>query len=269
MARATEPANVRACVPAQSPLTAHRAHDYRALIRRWRAVARASGLRMRLYVTESSYRLYALQTPRLPRIGALYISAGIHGDEPAGTEALITWAESHPERLRQIPCMLFPCLNPWGLVNNIRFDAGHADLNRSFQNDHPPSLRAWKELISGRRFALSLMLHEDFDGQGVYIYEVEKAKPFWGEDLLEAARPVIPPEGRTMIDGRKANAGIVRRRLGLKKFATMGLPEAVYLHLHHSDRTFTIETPSEFALDQRVRAHVAIIEACIRRAFPE
>ena len=47
----------------------------------------------------------------------------------------------------------------------------------------------------------------------------------------------------------------------------MGLPEAVYLHLHHSERTFTIETPSEFSLNQRVRAHVAIIEECVRRIF--
>jgi hypothetical protein len=45
----------------------------------------------------------------------------------------------------------------------------------------------------------------------------------------------------------------------------MGLPEAVYLRLQGCPRVFTIETPSEYGLDRRVRAHVAVIEECIRR----
>jgi protein MpaA len=257
-------ASRRAPLVAQSPLTAHRAHDYRALIRRWRAVARASGLEMRRYASADGYPLYALRSPRLPSIGVVYLSAGIHGDEPAGSEALTLWAEHNAARLREMPCVLFPCLNPWGLVNNRRVDAAGQDLNRCFHRDDLPSVSAWKALISGLRFKLAMTLHEDFDGQGLYLYEVDP-KPFWGEQLLEAARSIIPIEGRTRVDGRKAAAGLLRPRITLKKFATMGLPEAVYLYLHHSDRTFTVETPSEFALDQRVAAHVAVIDEAVRR----
>ncbi len=243
----------------------HRCHDYRLLIKRWRAVALASGLPMQRFAEIDGYPLYFLKSKSLAANGGVYISAGIHGDEPAGTEALIAWAERNVKRLRALPCLIFPCLNPWGIVNNIRYDREHRDLNRLFQKDDIEMLRALKMLIKPYRFALALTLHEDFDGQGLYIYEVERAKPFWGEELLAVARPLIPIEGRTMIDGRKSNAGVIRRKLTLKKFATMGLPEAVYLHLHHSERTFTIETPSEFALDQRVSAQVAIIEECVRR----
>jgi protein MpaA len=246
-------------------LSTPRAHDYRHLIHRWRQVAKSSGLIMRSYIVESGYRIYSLRSARLPATGAIYMSAGIHGDEPAGTDALLGWAEMNLPLLRQAPFLIFPCLNPWGLVNNTRFDAAYRDLNRSFQNDEVASIAALKGMLAGRRFRLALTLHEDFDGQGLYIYEIERVKPFWGEDLLRIASPLIPIEGRTTIDGRRANSGIVRRRLILKKFATTGLPEAVYLHLYHSDRTFTIETPSEFALDQRVSAHVAIIQECVRR----
>jgi protein MpaA len=255
----------REAVKAIHVLSTHRAHDYRHLINRWRQVARASGLIMRPYISEFGYRLYCLRSPNIPANGAIYISAGIHGDEPAGTDALLGWAEMNLPVLRRMPFLIFPCLNPWGLVNNTRFDAAYRDLNRSFQNDEVPSIRALKGMLAGRRFRLALTLHEDFDGQGLYIYEIERVKPFWGEDLLRIAAPLIPIEGRTTIDGRRANSGIVRRRLILKKFATMGFPEAVYLHLHHSDRTFTIETPSEFALDQRVSAQIAIIQECVRR----
>jgi hypothetical protein len=134
-----------------------------------------------------------------------------------------------------------------------------------FQHDEIPSLRALKELIKPMRFSVALMLHEDYDGQGVYIYEVQRILPFWADDLLRSASRIIPVEGRVRVDGRAFRNGVFRRKIRPKMFEKMGLPEAPYLHLHHADRTFTIETPSEFALDQRVRAHVAIIEECVRR----
>jgi hypothetical protein len=109
------------------------------------------------------------------------------------------------------------------------------------------------------------MLHEDYDGQGLYLYEIKRELPYWGEELLDAARPVIPIEGRVRIDGRKSAAGVVRRRMELKRFTALGYPEAIWLHLHGSRRTFTVETPSEFALAQRVAAHKLVIEECVRR----
>ena len=45
----------------------------------------------------------------------------------------------------------------------------------------------------------------------------------------------------------------------------MGYPEAIWLHLFHSQNTFTFETPSEAALELRVRAHMAVLDECARR----
>jgi protein MpaA len=212
---------------------------------------------MKPFAAASERRLYFLKRPRMPKTGGLYLSAGIHGDEPAGTEAMVCWAERNVRRLAALPCLIFPCLNPWGLVSNSRFDEEGRDLNRAFRGDDLEMIRAC--------FEIALTLHEDYDGQGLYLYEVESAKPFWGEALLEVARPLIPIEGRTMIDGRKASSGLVRRRFEPGKFPM--LPEALYLHMHHTERTFTFETPSEFALDQRVAVQIALIDECVRRTF--
>ncbi len=246
-------------------VTKHRAHDYRFLIQRWRALARKGGLIMRRFAEVGGYPVYFLKTKRLPKTGAIYISTGIHGDEPAGPEACLAWAEKNVRLFAQHPFIIFPCLNPWGLVNNSRNDDLRRDLNRLFQDDKIAALRALKELIKPMHFPLALMLHEDFDGQGLYLYEVQKLKPHWGEGLLKAARKIIPIDPRPRVDGRPFRNGVFRRKITLRVFKKMGLPEAPYLHLHHADRTFTIETPSEFALDRRVRAQVAIIEESVRR----
>jgi predicted deacylase len=244
----------------------HRAHDYAFLIRRWRAVAGTGALRMEELARAGAARVFLLRSKALRPTGGIYVSAGIHGDEPAGSEALISWAETNQERLASLPLLLFPCLNPWGLVNNCRFDEAGVDLNRVFHLETRPVIVALKRVLAPYRFAVALTLHEDFDGQGFYLYEVQHEKPFWGETLLAAARPFIPIEGRTRIDGRKAADGLIRRRFEKKRFARIGYPEAVWLHLHHTQRALTLETPSEFAIDQRVKAQVAVIEECIRQA---
>jgi hypothetical protein len=60
---------------------------------------------------------------------------------------------------------------------------------------------------------------------------------------------------------------VIRRRLDARHYAKLGgLPEAVYLHRHHTRHAFTFETPSEYGLDQRVEAHVAVIETVLKQA---
>jgi len=168
-----------------------------------------------------------------------------------------------------LPLFLFPCLNPWGLVNNSRFDAQGLDLNRSFHRDDVPELVALKALVTPYRFEMAMMLHEDFDGQGLYLYEVQRKLPYWGEALIEAARPVIPIEGRALVDGFTHKSGVIRRRLQMKRFDAIGFPEAIWFHLGRSERTFTVEAPSEFALPQRAAGLAAVVEEAVRRVVHE
>jgi hypothetical protein len=242
----------------------HSPHDYRDLIARWRAVCRRAGLRMKKLARTGRFDLFTIQTPALDDGGGIYISAGVHGDEPAATEALLMWAEKNAARLRNLPLFLAPCINPAGLVANTRMDANGDDLNRMFHRDDHPVIGSLKRLVAPHRFALALQLHEDYDGCGFYIYEVARSRPYWGETLLDAARPHIAIEARTRIDGRIAAKGLVRRKIDHRRFRKIGFPEAIWLHMEHSERTFTIESPSEFALDQRIRAQMAVIDAAVK-----
>ena len=243
----------------------HRAHDYRMAPR---ALARRCQSR-RAFGCEGTrgpggFRSAFSARRRSGRNGGIYLSAGIHGDEPAATEALLEWAALQGPGLREIPLLIFPCLNPWGLQNNVRVNTEGIDLNRSFDRTDLPEINAQRALIAAHTFDLAINLHEDYDGEGLYLYEIQRESPNWGEPLIRAAREVIPIEERSRVDGRQPEGGLIRRRIDYRRFDRIGHPEAIWLHRHHSRRSFTVETPSEFALEQRVAAHVAVLREAHR-----
>lgn len=242
----------------------HRAHDYLHLVRRWRAVAKQAGLKLEAFASAGDFEVFVLRTPCTGK--GIYISAGIHGDEAGATEGLIAWAEKHVAELRRLSFTIFPCLNPWGLSLNLRTNEAGIDLNRCFARDDVPVISALRHQIANERFMLSVNLHEDYDGLGVYVYEGLRNEPSWGRPLLAAARRFIPVDPRTRIDISRATKGLIRRRFNRLRHEKLGgLPEAVFLHDEYARRSITFETPSEFALEKRVAAQVALIEACVKR----
>jgi protein MpaA len=239
-----------------------RAHDYKFLMRRWRSVAATADLRVKKYAEAGGCNLYCLASSRKQTDApSIYLSAGIHGDEAAATEGLVEWAQANTDVLRIVNALIFPCLNPWGLVNNSRRDPDGRDLNRSFHTSAVPQIAAQMRWISGCPFDLALNLHEDYDALGLYIYELQRVKPYWGEILLAAAAEHIPPDPRRKIEGRSARYGIVRRKVTPDQMPEW--PEAFVLYFHNSARIFTIETPSEFHLDDRVDAQFKVISKAV------
>jgi protein MpaA len=247
------------------PLRHSRPHDYPDLIRRWRKVAKAAGLKVRKFAQAGGLDGFAVEnTCFVHNAPTLYFSAAIHGDEPASSEGLISWAEKNQDRLKAWNLLIFPCLNPWGLVANSRLDADGRDLNRLFHDTSVPQIAAHRELLGTRRFDLAITLHEDYDALGFYLYEVPGPKPYWGEHLTRAARKFVPIETRRRIEGRAAKDGIVRRAIKPDFMPTW--PEAFVLYFAHCPRVFTVETPSEFHFDDRVDAHVAVLAEAVRLA---
>lgn len=239
-------------------------HDYGSLVARWRRIARGAGLRLIPFAQVGEYPVYHLRT-RGSLAGGFYVSAGIHGDEPAGPAALAFWAETHLPALVQeqnaLPLFILPCLNPWGLVENRRSDPAGRDLNRIFNRRVPP-IRELMRLIAKERFALGVALHEDYDGRGMYLYEINEAPPVIGAALLRACRSKsMPTDSRRVIEDFPFKDGLLRRRV-LPEDVRMH-PEALAVYPRHAPRFITFETPSEFGLAHRVRAHVRLLEACV------
>lgn len=247
---------------AARPLQHSRSHDYKHLIRRWRAACRLRGLRLASYAEADGFPLFVAETRRpRPHVPWIYVSTGIHGDESAATEGALAWLSRTRLSFDSFNLLAFPCLNPWGLVNNSRLDAAGRDLNRTYHDASIQPTGAHLALLAGRRFDLALTLHEDYDADGIYIYEVKGSPSYLAEQLLDAARPHVPSDTRRNIEGRPARSGVVRRALDPGEMPFF--PEAFTLHFHHARRTFTIETPSEFSIDTRVAAQIAVIDRAI------
>jgi hypothetical protein len=251
-------------VPRSAPL-ADQVRDYRLLMERWlRLVNLIPSLDLSVYGEAEGYPLIVVRSEdHDPKMPSVYLSAGIHGDEPAAVEGLVRWAEASLEKFKAWNWMIFPCLNPWGLERNIRFDAEKRDLNRFYDSRKVPQIVAQRALMKGRRFDTAATLHEDYDARGFYLYEVAAKRPHWGESLCGELTSVIAPDPRPKIDGHSARKGLIRRRItpDLMK----GHPEAFLLHFQHAARTFTLETPSEDSLDRRVQAQERFLVTMVKK----
>lgn len=247
--------------------TSHLAHDYRALVKRWKAFARGAGLKLRPFARSGDEELYVMVTSEsVARTGVpyVYISAGVHGDEPAPPWGLLDWAETHAELLKRHPFILFPTLNPTGLILNTRADHRGQDLNRSFNLPDQPVVEAWRTVVGDRSMSLGLCLHEDYDGQGCYVYELNAGPKILGTSILQDTSRIIPSDGRRTIDGRRAKEGLIRRRIPPEM---PGHPEAIVLHLLGAPIALTFESPSEFSIAERIAVQRAFIESSLKHAL--
>ncbi len=220
------------------------------------------GKRRRIAVV-SGYSLWSWEyTPPYPHARIL-ISAGVHGDEPAPVEAVWQLLQKRPDWLQSYAITLFPCLNPWGYEHNTRLNERGQDVNRLWNRRSSDEVCAAKRVLGDRQFDLTLCLHEDYDAAGFYLYEVARMAPFIGIEVVQRVSRILPIDPRHRIENRIAQGGVVFRNFKLirkRKF----WPEALYHVQHHSPRTLTIETPTHFSIQKRVRAHVEALHSCLQ-----
>jgi len=233
----------------------------------WKKLAWRSGLEIVSLCKQGGFETIAVHGSGGGEKEGLYLSAGVHGDEPAAVWGLLEWAEANQKLLRRETVAILPCVNPWGFANNVRMDFRGRDLNRLFHNRTLPFFRAWRKLVGDQQFRLALNLHEDYDAQGIYVYELVPRGVRLSEKVFDQIESIIPRESRTNIDGQRMIGGIVRRSGDMRRVVEEqldgGWPEAIYLFLNHTRRALTFETPSEFAFHERVRAQIRFIERVI------
>lgn len=196
-----------------------------------------------------------------PRI---YLSSGIHGDEIGGPIALLEMLRQ-PDFFTRHETTIFPILNPDGLARGTRGNADGIDLNRDYREPKSTEIAGHVAALQTLgRFDAAMFLHEDFEGIGAYLYELnEVMSPTPGGAIMAAMGRHVPIDLRPEIEEVTAAGGIIQRRDIVLKQGPIeerrDWPEAIYLSVHHTNVSYTLETPMPFPLEQRVKAQIAAV----------
>ena len=242
--------------------------DIHAVLRDLESAALKHGWTTKSFLIHGEFKwlaLHRLSTLNSQPSTRLYISAGIHGDEPAGPLAALRLVQENrwPE---SVELFMAPCLNPAAFVLNKRENAGGIDLNRDYRNSKSAEARAhiaWLERQP--KFDLYLCLHEDWESHGFYLYEQNPdSKPSLAERIVDSVQKVCPIDPSETIENRQAKNGIIRPNI--RPHERPDWPEAFYLITEKSSLGYTLEAPSDFPLGTRVNALMAGVDAALAGA---
>jgi predicted deacylase len=228
------------------------------------AAGRARGFRVERFGEIRGTALLALtkRTPGpRPRI---YLSAGIHGDEPAPPLALLDLVERGILDSRAV-WFVCPLLNPAGFICRTRENAEGVDLNRDYKALRSVEIQAHARWLQRQpNFDLTIHLHEDWEAGGFYLYELcTTTEHGVARAMIDAVAATMPIESATVIVGRSvAERGIIRPVAD--PLLRESWPESIYLRAHHTQLGYTIETPSSLALTQRRAALTTAVDAAVR-----
>lgn len=248
--------------------------SYDELLKRLEVIAESPAVKIQqLGAFESGGRTYEMVVVELGTPGpgkhSVMLSAGIHGDEPAGVEAAIRFLEENERNDDLHPrfhFVVFPCNNPTGYEQGTRENADGVDLNRQFATRYPaPEVQLITHALEGRCFDLVFEMHEDVDAPGLYLYEIaEDPDRHVGEKIIEAARAMgCPIDLRDEIEGMAAKGGLIRRRT--IRFRKTRVPQAIYTYRTCDGHVITLEPPaSMLPFEDRVKIELTALSIAIQ-----
>lgn len=186
--------------------------------------------------------------------------AAIHGDEPAGAQALVYFIEMlcrEPELAEGYDLFFYPVCNPRAFAAGTRLTPSGKDLNREFwRNSTEPEVRLLEQEIRTHAFHGLVSLHSDDTSDGLYGF-VRGAVLTRGllEPALAAAEKILPRNRKPIIDGFPADNGIIAECYdGILASPPELKPEPFEIIL---------ETPQSASMDLQIRALVIATRAIL------
>ena len=145
-------------------------HDFEELSRRLDALSSSESRYVEKAGCVEGYPVHVIRLEsNASSVRSILLTAGVHGDEPAGIEAVIGFLErDNTDLLQHFRFCAIPCVNPTGYVDNSRENRLGIDINRSFEKD-APEVRIVKQAIRGRQFEFSSTFTR-IGRPGVFIY---------------------------------------------------------------------------------------------------
>ena len=183
------------------------------------------------------------------------LSSGVHGDEPAGVEAILQFLKSDLTNiLDHFYITVFPCVNPSGYGNDLRETINGDDINRGFETNELPEVDLIKKTLSNQHFLFHHDLHEDYDATGTYFYEGHKKEQWLTPTIATQCNKVGPLDAPDEDDADPdlliaPNAYKVSPAWGLQGFVSYTLNK-------NTDHVLITETSSNWPMAMRTKVHL-------------
>ena len=174
---------------------------------------------------------------------SVLMTGGVHGDEPAGVEALLQFIEGPIKAyLDRFFFFVLRCVNPSGYAVGTRENASGKDINRAMSDDEVAESVLLRRFIAGRQFDLFFDLHEDYEATGFYNYEGQREDRHLGGTLVDAIKSIGPVDGDENTDAG-LDLPISEGLYGINpKWKDQGW--SAYAYYESADHVVLCETPS-------------------------
>ncbi len=224
------------------------------------------------------FPFYAIDIPSIsPQAPNILLCAGIHGDEPAGIEALLFFLEQSIEQYRRsFSFTIFPCLNPRGYEAGTRENNRGIDLNRNFLSSNPElETRLVRDFLrkKNQKYLFAWEMHEDNHLQpepgytlrdnphAFYLYAVSPTNTVAQHVIKHLKRNKIPVTTKKVIYGESCSHGIIwNNNISISSPRKGTFDDEMR---RYTSSIYTPETPTSWSFSKRVRAHSIALTAAL------
>ena len=223
-----------------------------------------SGFKVDQFGEVSGYPMIGLSKGYDLEKPCVYLSGGIHGDEPASVDSMLTLIKSGLLD-QQANWRIAPILNPTGVSAETRENENGIDLNRDFRDSKTAEILSYKRWLERQPPpTLSISLHEDYEAKGFYLYALgPNGIEDLGKSILRCVEKVGPIDHSETIDGRSARQGLILPAPQDVFQEMPDWPEALYLYENHPHNHFTLESPTSLPIGSRIPMHLAAVKQAI------
>lgn len=207
--------------------------------------------------------VYRIDIPsRSPGAKKILITAGVHGNESVTTATILELIPylAYNTRIRNdFDIVIYPNMNPWGLINNQRKLGNGIDYNRTFAKGEEQQItKLFKASLRDQQFDLGLDLHESYFRDSFFIIRGQRGDNRYLADVFADIDPGIlltSPTGNYPYSVRLKNDPTkIRYKLESEGVATStnsGTVKSYFSEGLGIPRGYTLESSIHIELGQR------------------
>lgn len=214
------------------------------------------------------FRIFQLDWGRVDSNKRLLILAGVHGNEIAGSLAVLDILEDiqqHVDQYKDWSVRIVAPVNPVGVVCQSRYDQNGYDLNRDFKDFHTVGARLQRDVVTEFKPTIVVTMHESPD-EGFYMFSEGKLSQTFKQSIADTLTKANIPLAKTNFLHMKLKNGMwekpkiifaLQRILGIY---TLGR----YLYEHNIPTLTTESTWSEKDMLSRRIPHMLVVRAILK-----